>query len=152
MSLEQKFSSGDLQEYTEFAFLVTAKNSVILPDFLMWKFCGKAHFPIVSGDSPDTVRKLPLSEKFPHQEIRWNYGIFRSECFKNGVPGRLEIVHCKCFFLTQTRNMFAGKSVKWVMFLVVLLDIFYNVEWTEYRKMNKVLWAKVYCKMRDLFC
>ena len=32
------------------------------------------------------------------------------------------------------------------MFLVVLLDIFYNVEWTEYRKMNEVLWAKLYSR------
>ena len=38
--------------------LETAKNTVILPDFLVWKFCGKA--------------------QLPHQEIRWNYGIFRS--------------------------------------------------------------------------
>ena len=37
----------------------TAKNTVISPDFL--------------------VRKLCLSTKFPHQEIRWNYSIFRSE-------------------------------------------------------------------------
>ena len=28
--------------------------------------------------SPETIRKLCLSAKFPHQEIRWNYGIFRS--------------------------------------------------------------------------
>ena len=33
-------------------------------------------FCIVSGDSPETMQKLCLSTKFPHQEIRWNYGIF----------------------------------------------------------------------------
>ena len=27
---------------------------------------------------PETMRKLCLSTKFPHHEIRWNYGIFRS--------------------------------------------------------------------------
>ena len=42
----------------------------------MWKFCGKAQFP--QSDSPETMRKLCLSTKFPHQEIRWNYGILRS--------------------------------------------------------------------------
>ena len=36
---------------------------------MMWKIC----------DSPETMRKLCLSTKFPHQESRWNYGIFRSE-------------------------------------------------------------------------
>ena len=34
-------------------------------------------FHIVSGESPETTRKLCLSTKFPYQEIRWNYGIFR---------------------------------------------------------------------------
>ena len=36
-----------------------AENTVISPNFLVWK--------------------LRLSVKFLHQEIRWNYGIFRSE-------------------------------------------------------------------------
>ena len=27
---------------------------------------------------PETVRELCISTKFPHQEIRWNYGISRS--------------------------------------------------------------------------
>ena len=34
-------------------------------------------FRIVSSESPETMRKLCLSAKFPHQEIRWNYLIFR---------------------------------------------------------------------------
>ena len=38
--------------------MITAKNTVVLPDFLVWKLC--------------------LSAKFPHQEIWWNYDIFRS--------------------------------------------------------------------------
>ena len=38
---------------------ITGKNTVISPNFLVWKLC--------------------LSAKFPHQEIRWNYGIFTSE-------------------------------------------------------------------------
>ena len=32
----------------------------------------------VSGNSPETTRKLCLSTKFIYQEIRWNYDIFRS--------------------------------------------------------------------------
>ena len=32
----------------------------------------------VKGNSPETMRKLCLSTKFSHQEIRWNFGIFPS--------------------------------------------------------------------------
>ena len=45
---------------------------------MVWKFCGKAQFPYSLGESPETLRKLCLSTKIPHQEIRWNYGILRS--------------------------------------------------------------------------
>ena len=34
--------------------------------------------------SPETMRKLCLSAKFPYQEIRWNYGILRSVYYKSG--------------------------------------------------------------------
>ena len=37
---------------------------------MVWKFCGKAQFPHSFG------RKLCLSTKFPHQEIRWNCSSF----------------------------------------------------------------------------
>ena len=55
--------------------MITAKNTVISPNFLVSKFCGKAQFP---HSFPETVRKLSLSTKFSHQDIRWNYGIFHS--------------------------------------------------------------------------
>ena len=42
------------------------------------KFMERHSFRIISGDSPKTMRKLCLSTKFPHQEIRWNYGILCS--------------------------------------------------------------------------
>ena len=88
----------------------TAKNTIISPNFLKWKFCGKAQFPHISGEcvtflyplktsenqifsdvfrgyrnvthSTETMWKLCLSAKFPLKEIRWNYGIFHSgaEC------------------------------------------------------------------------
>ena len=45
---------------------------------LVWTFCGNAQFPIFSGEFPESVQKLCLSTKFRHQEIRWNYSIFRS--------------------------------------------------------------------------
>ena len=41
-------------------------------------FVEKHIFRIVSGDSPKTMGKLYLSTEFSLQEVRWNYGIFRS--------------------------------------------------------------------------
>ena len=54
----------------------TAYNTVISPNYMVFKFCGKAQFP------SETTRKLSLSTKFSHREIRWNSGILRSENWK----------------------------------------------------------------------
>ena len=37
---------------------------------LVSKFCGKAQFPHCFGSSTKTIRKICLSTKFPHHEIR----------------------------------------------------------------------------------
>ena len=50
-----------------FCLVYTAKNTVTSPNFLVWN----------CGDSPETMQKLCLSTKFPHQEIRWSHAIFR---------------------------------------------------------------------------
>ena len=61
-------------------------------------------------------------------QIDWH---LLSKCSKNVVLRHLEMVQCRCSFLTPTRNMF----------LAVLQEyIFYNVVWVEVRKMS------------DLFC
>ena len=56
------------------------------PWFHLISCCGnfveKHLFRIVSGESPETTRKVYLSIKFPYQEIRWNYGIFCFTDFK----------------------------------------------------------------------
>ena len=53
------------------------KNFIYL---IYWcgNFVEAKSFHIVSGESSETLWKLFLSTKFPHQEIRGNYGIFRS--------------------------------------------------------------------------
>ena len=43
-------------------------------------FLGRYSFRAVLDESPETMRRLWLSTKFPHQEIIWNYGILRSRC------------------------------------------------------------------------
>ena len=95
-----------------------------------------------------TRQKLPTS-----LEQKVSYGDsqeYTDICFSN-VPrmqflGILEMGHCKCFFLTSTRNMFAGKFVKygfWLcsgrIFLIMLSEL-----------RLEVFWAKFYCKMSDL--
>ena len=36
----------------------------VLPNFLVWKFCGSASFHRVSGGLPETLRKLCVSKIF----------------------------------------------------------------------------------------
>ena len=55
-------------------------------------------------------------------------------------------------FLTPNRNMLAGKIIKSDRVLAVLLEQFIvNVKLVEVSKMSGVFWAKLYCKMSDLF-
>ena len=70
-----------------------------------------------------------------------------SKCFKNAVLGCQEIVQCKCFFWHQTEICLLENG-----FLAVLWEhIIFNVKWVEVHKMGEVFWAKLYCKMSDLF-
>ena len=52
---------------------LTARSTIFSPNFLGWKFCGKAQFR-------QSLRNLYISTKLPHEEISWSYGIFRSGC------------------------------------------------------------------------
>ena len=45
----------------------------------MWKFSGKVQFSHSFGDSPETLWKLYVFTKFPHDEIRSNYHILRDK-------------------------------------------------------------------------
>ena len=46
------------------SIISTATNTVITPNFLVWKFCGKAQFPHCFGRFARNYRKLCLSTKF----------------------------------------------------------------------------------------
>ena len=96
---------------------------------------------------------LPQPDKIFLQRYTEIYRYFLSKCFKNAVLGRQEIVQCKyLFFLTSHRNMFAGKSVKWERLLAVFHEhVIFNVNWIEVCKLSEIFWAKLYCKMGDLF-
>ena len=58
--------------------ICTDKYITIPPNFLLWRFCGKAQFLHSFVLFAQTMRKLCLSSIFQHQEISWNYGIFCS--------------------------------------------------------------------------
>ena len=59
---------------------------------------------------PETMRKLCVSSKFPHQEIRWNYGILRSELFCTNYH-ILEFEHYK-------RALKARNISKYILFAI----------------------------------
>ena len=71
------------------------------------KCCSFTLFPgveiIVSGKSLETIRKLCLSTKFPHQEIRWNYG--------------LQFLNCKLSWVIALYLVLKGiaSSPKWLL-------------------------------------
>ena len=55
-------------------------------------------------------------------------------------------------FWEWLRNMFTGKFVKSERVLAVLQEhIIFDVKWDEVRKMSEDFWAKLYCKISDLF-
>ena len=51
---------------------------------------------IVTGDFPKTMLKLCISTKFPHQEIRWYYGILRSVSVQFSFAFYVFTNHFKC--------------------------------------------------------
>ena len=55
------------------------KSTVISPNFLVRKFCGKAQFPHSFGwIARNSAETVPF-HKIPTPEMRWNYGIFHSD-------------------------------------------------------------------------
>ena len=70
-------------------------NIWLLVYILVWKFCGKSQFSRCSGRMPETMRKLCLFIKLLHEEIRWNYDIFRGEVKKWNL---LEVEHSTEFW------------------------------------------------------
>ena len=51
-------------------YISTVKNTVISPNFLVWKFCGKAQFPHSFGRIARDYAQIVPFHKILHQEIR----------------------------------------------------------------------------------
>ena len=55
-------------------------------------------------------------------------------------------------FLTPNRNIFTGKFVNWGSFLAKFWEhVTFSFKRIGIRQMSEVFWAKLYCKMSDLF-
>ena len=51
-------------------FVINAKNTVIAPNFLLWKFCGKAQFPHSFGRfARKYVETVPLYKIFHTRKL-----------------------------------------------------------------------------------
>ena len=68
-----------------------------------------------SPKSPKTMQKLHLSTKFPHQEIRWNYDIFRSARSWSDRPGFMTPD-----WLTLSDEFVSIWSIRVVVYLVII--------------------------------
>ena len=90
-----------------------------------------------------TRLKLPtsLERKFSNEFTRICRHLFSKDS-ENAVLGVWKW-YVQMFLLTPTKKMFLA---------VLRLYFFYNVEWADVHKMSRVFWAKLYCKVSDIFC
>ena len=121
---------------------------------MVWKFCGKAQFPhsfrfcIVSGDSPEIMRKLFLSTKLPDQEIRWNYGIFGSaDWYANavyykdtGLGNLFSPPRFRCLWQPVLEWCHVESENKW--------NIFKKLKASLESRFSKTIFTGSFCKMR----
>ena len=68
---EFEIINPDIKSYEELVLDGTAKNAVISPDFLVWKFCGKAQFPHSFGRFVETVSFRKVST--PGNQVKLRY-------------------------------------------------------------------------------
>ena len=72
---------------------LTAKNTLISPDFLVWKFCGKAQFPHSFGQiAQNYAETVPFRNiSTPGNRVKWRY--FRSVLLKYPLKGFFRHIH-----------------------------------------------------------
>ena len=100
--------------------------------FWCGNFVERQRFHIVLGDSPETMRKLCLSTKFPHQEIRWKYGILCTEI----ILFHLLWLYCSSSFHFEVNHIEClltffswGKDSSWSAFTIsIWVGILLNIK------------------------
>ena len=123
--------------------------SVNLQKFqLKWKILKHFMRPEQQRGALRKLFSLPPDKSWTKISLQRYAGIYRhllSKCFENAVFECLEMVQFRCFFLTATRNMFAGKLVR--SFLAVLQEyIFFKmlselrfVKWLRFFEQNCIV-------------
>ena len=102
---------------------------------------------------PDKNLITSLEQKFSYGDIATEiYRHLLSKCFKNAVLGPQEMVECKCFFWHQTKKCLLEKLRSGKRFWLCWRSILFSVS-SELRFVKSVRfsWAKLYCKMSNLF-
>ena len=107
-------------------------------------------FSLPPSHSPLDKTLIRLGNKFFFKEIYRNIQIFAFKVLQECSSWVSKNDAVQIFILTPHRNMFARKFVKSERFLAVFGSILFSLS-SELR-MTEVFWAKLYCKMCDLFC
>ena len=99
-----------------FSRFFTSKNTIILPNFLVWKFCGKAQFPHcfrrIARNFTETVTFHKISKPASYIIQKLCKGIHR-ELFKNKilpVQKQIDRYNCGPFAIAFTAEVLDGKS------------------------------------------
>ena len=127
----------------------TVKNTVISPNAV--KFCGsfveRHSFCIVLGQLHKTMCKVCLSTKFPHQEIRWNYGVFCS-------VGKKFFDTCfyvfKCFIVSCLSTVWSVfyvlvSIIKYLCILHSRSEIDFKFRLNVFREKLILIWSHDWC-------
>ena len=79
-------------------------------------------------------------------------GYLLSKCFKNVVLAVKIRWSENAFSDTKQKHVYCKIFSKFrKLFWLLPEHIIFNVKWVEVHKMSEVFWAKLYCKMSDLF-
>ena len=110
-------------------------------------------FSLVPTHPPSDIILLRLWNKNFLTEIYRNMQTFAFKVLQKCSSWASRNDAVQMFFLTPSRNIFAGKFLMSERFLTVLREhVIFNANWVEVRRISDVFRSKLYCKMRNLFC
>ena len=151
LPLKSKLSTKFQRFNTLDRFYIKMKNCKTLYEVQTASRLKEIFQPPPTHPSPDKILLCLWNKNIIKQTYRkmqaFTFKVFQ-EC--GSWASRNDAV--QMLFLTPNRNMLAGKIIKSDRVLAVLLEQFIvNVKLVEVSKMSGVFWAKLYCKMSDLF-
>ena len=113
-------SRNDLTDWywASYGFYLSLRK-ILWFHLIFWcgNFVERHSFLIVPGDWPETMRKLCLSTKFSHQEIRWNQGIFLSLFFFTSYYDAMIITSCGYMYIIF--SLMLGFECYWMVWYTI---------------------------------